>query len=54
MGEADFLKLIGLRNQLVVSVRDYSKEEKLPPVQVELLAKHGRADQTYKQSCRSC
>ena len=39
MGEADFNQFIGLRNQLVVAVRDFSKEENLPPVQVKLLAK---------------
>ena len=40
MGEADFNQFIRLRNQLVVAVRDFSKEENLPPVQVELLAKN--------------
>ena len=39
MGEADFIQFIRLRNQLVVAVRDFSKEENLPPVQVKLLAK---------------
>ena len=39
MGEADFNQFIGLRNQLVVAVRDFSKEENLPQVQVKLLAK---------------
>ena len=39
MGEADFIQLIRLRNQLVVAVRDFIKEEKLPPVQVKLPAK---------------
>ena len=39
MGEADFNQFIRLRNQLVVAVRDFSKEENLPPVQVKLLAK---------------
>ena len=39
MGEADFNQFIRLRNQLVVAVRDFSKEEHLPPVQVLLLAK---------------
>ena len=38
MGEADFNQFIRLRNQLVVAVRDFSKEENLPPVQVKLLA----------------
>ena len=38
MGEADFIQFIRLRNQLVVSVRDFSKEGNLPPVQVKLLA----------------
>ena len=28
-----------MRNQLVVAVRDFSKEENLPPVQLKLLAK---------------
>ena len=39
MGEADFNQFIRLRNQLVVAVRDFSKEENLPRVQVKLLAK---------------
>ena len=39
MGEVDFNQFIRLRNQLVVAVRDFSKEENLPPVQVKLLAK---------------
>ena len=39
MGEADFNQFIRLRIQLVVAVRDFSKEENLPPVQVKLLAK---------------
>ena len=39
MGEAVFNQFIRLRNQLVVAVRDFSKEENLPPVQVKLLAK---------------
>ena len=39
MGEADFGQFIRLRNQLVVAVRDFRKEENLPPVQVKLLAK---------------
>ena len=30
MGEADFNQFIRLRNQLVVAVRDFSKEENLP------------------------
>ena len=39
MGEADFSQFIRLRNQLVVAVRHFSKEENLLPVQVKLLAK---------------
>ena len=39
MGEADFIQFIRLRNQLVVAVRDFSREEDLSPVQVKLLAK---------------
>ena len=39
MGEADFNQFIRLRNQLFVAVRDFSKEDNLPPVQVKLLAK---------------
>ena len=39
MGDADLNQFIRLRNQLVVAVRDFSKEENLPPVQVKLLAK---------------
>ena len=38
MGEADFIQFIRLRNQLVVAVRELSKVENLPPVQVKLLA----------------
>ena len=38
-GEADFNQLIRLGNQLVVAVRDFSKEENLPPLQLKLLAK---------------
>ena len=37
--EADFNHSIRLRNQLVVAFRDFSKEEKLPHVQVKLPAK---------------
>ena len=39
MGNADFNQVIRLRNQLVVAVRGFSKEENLPPVQLNLLAK---------------
>ena len=39
MGETDFNQFIRLRKQLVVAVRDFSKEENLAPAQVELLAK---------------
>ena len=39
MGEADFNQFIRLRNELVVAVRDFSKEENLHAVQVQLLAK---------------
>ena len=39
MAEADFIQFIRLRNQLNIAVRDFSKEENLPPVQVKLLAK---------------
>ena len=38
-GEADFNQFLRLRHQLVVAVRDYSREENLPPVEVKLLAK---------------
>ena len=38
MGEEDFNQFIRLSNQLVVAVRDFSKGENLPPVQVKLLA----------------
>ena len=38
-GEADFFQCIRLRNQRIVVVRDFNKEENLPPVQVKLLAK---------------
>ena len=39
IGEAYFNQFIRLRNQLVVPVRDFSKEENKPPVQVKLLVK---------------
>ena len=39
MGEADFNQFIRLGNQLVVAVRDFSKDENLPLVQVKLLSK---------------
>ena len=39
IGESGFNQFIRLRNQLVVTVRDFRKEENLPPVQVKLLAK---------------
>ena len=39
MGEADFIQFIPLRSHLVVAVKDFSKEDNLPPVQVKLLAK---------------
>ena len=39
MGEADFIQFIRLRNQLIVAIRDFSKANNLPPVQVNLLAK---------------
>ena len=39
MGNADFKQFIRLRNQQVVAIRDFSKEENLLPVQVKLLAK---------------
>ena len=38
-GKADFNQFIRLGNQLVVAVRDFCKEENLPPVQLKLLAK---------------
>ena len=39
MGEPDFNQFTRLRSQLVVAVRDFSKEENLAPVQGKLLAK---------------
>ena len=39
MGETDFNQFIRLRNQLVVAVRDFSKEESLTHVQLKLLGK---------------
>ena len=39
MGAADFNQFIRLGNQLIVAVRDFSKEENLHPVEVKLLAK---------------
>ena len=39
MGEADLNQFTRPRTQLVVAVRDFSKEENLPTVQVKLLAK---------------
>ena len=38
-GEADFNRFVRLRTQLVLAVRDFSKKESLPPVQVKLQAK---------------
>ena len=38
-GEADFIQFIRLRSQLVVAVRDFSKEENMSSDQVKLLAK---------------
>ena len=40
MGETDINQFMRLRNQLVVAVRHFSKEENLPPVQVKLPAKN--------------
>ena len=50
MGEADFNQFIRPRNQRVVAVRDFSKEENLPPVQAKLLAKdmEEQLKQTHK------
>ena len=39
MGEEDFIQFFRLRNQLNVAVRDFSKAENLPPVQLKLQAK---------------
>ena len=39
MGEAEFIQFIRLRNQLVIAIRDFSKGENLPPVQLKLQAK---------------
>ena len=39
MGEADLNQFFRLRNQLVLAVRDFSREENLSPVQLKLLAK---------------
>ena len=39
MGEADFIQFIRLRNELVVAVKDFCKEENLPRVKVKLLTK---------------
>ena len=39
LGETGLNQFIRLRNQLVVAVRVFSKEENLPPVQVKLLSK---------------
>ena len=39
MGGADFNQFIRLRSQLVVAVRDFSKEENLRPVRSKRLAK---------------
>ena len=38
-GEADFQQFIRLKNQLVNAIRDTSKKENLPPMQVKLPAK---------------
>ena len=40
LGETYFNQFIRLRHQLVVTVRDFSKEETLAPLKVKLLAKH--------------
>ena len=39
MGEAEFIRFIRVKNPLIVAVRDFSKAQNLPPVQVKLLAK---------------
>ena len=61
--EADFNQFIRLRSQLIVAVRDFSKEENLPLVQVKLLAKDMEeqlklthkvvevADRPHRKSC---
>ena len=45
-GEAECNQCIRLRNQLVVAVRGFSKQDNLPPVQVKLLQK----DMEWKSS----
>ena len=59
-GKADFIQFIRLRNQLIVAVSDFSKEEKLLPVQVKLLAKdmeaqlkltHKVVDRPHRKIC---
>ena len=47
MGKTDLNQIIRLRNQLVVAVRDFGKEENLTPVQLKLLA-NDMEEQTYK------
>ena len=40
MGKADFNRVIGQRNQLVVAIREFSTEEKLAGVHVKIPAKY--------------
>ena len=51
MGEADSNQFTRLRNQLVVAVRDFSKEENLTPVQMKLIAKDMEEQLNLTQSC---
>ena len=47
MGETDLYQFIRLKNQLVAAVRNFTKEENLPSVQVKKTSKrHGGATQT--------
>ena len=48
MGEADSNQFIRLRNQLVLKVREFSKDESLPPVQVKLLDMEGQLKLTHR------
>ena len=52
--ETDFNQFIRLTNQLVVAVRDFSKEENLPPVKVKLLAKAWSSTLNLHTICRNC
>ena len=54
-GEADIIQFIRLRYQLVVAVRHFSRKEKLPRMQVNLLAKDmNEQHRNCAQTCERC